>query len=79
MQLTKHKLAGLTIVIVAVVGFAFFAPVIGGIPASQLHKCEVANSFGCTFAETYSSTTYYYLGYGGAYYPISTPSYRIYT
>jgi len=78
MQPSKHKIAGLTIVIIALVGFTFFAPVISGIPVSQRHLCETANLFGCTFAETYSSIAYYYLGYGGAYYPVSTPSYRIY-
>lgn len=71
----KHQVAILTIVIVAVVAFTFFAPVIRGIPASQ-PNCEFPGSL-CTFIETYSSVTYYYFGHGGAFYP-AIPSYRVY-
>ena len=76
MQPAKHMIAALTIVIVAVAAFAFFAPVIRGIPESQIGKCEFPKC-SPTFIETYSSVTYYYFGDGGAFYP-NIPSYRIY-
>jgi hypothetical protein len=72
----KRRKAAIGVAVVAVLAFAFFAPVVKGVPVSQIDKCGLPT---CSpnFIETYSSITYYYYGYGAAYYPIIN-NYRVF-